>query len=70
MTMQKSMQSITRFIVCLLTANLYGIYYNKTKFKELGLEEPKTFKEFQEIVKKIKIVGILRLQLQAMKDGH
>ena len=35
-----------------LTANLYGIYYNKTKFKELGLEEPKTFKEFQEIVKK------------------
>ena len=37
-----------------LTANLYGIYYNKTKFKELGLEEPKTFKEFQEIVKKDK----------------
>ena len=40
-----------------LTANLYGIYYNKTKFKELGLEEPKTFKEFQEIVKKIKDSG-------------
>ena len=39
-------------------------------FKELGLEEPKTFKEFQEIVKKIKDSGILHLQLQAMKAGH
>lgn len=40
-----------------LNANVYGIYYNKTKFKELGLEEPKTFEEFQEITKKIKDSG-------------
>ena len=43
MTMLKSMQSITRFIVVPLTANLYGIYYNKTKFKELELEETEDF---------------------------
>lgn len=40
-----------------LNTNVYGIYYNKTKFKELGLEEPKTFEEFQEITKKIKDSG-------------
>ena len=40
-----------------LNANVSGIYYNKTKFKELGLEEPKTFEEFQEITKKIKDSG-------------
>ncbi len=33
-----------------LTANAYGFYYNKNKFKELGLEVPKTFDEFKEIV--------------------
>ena len=40
-----------------MNANVSGIYYNKTKFKELGLKEPKTFEEFQEITKKIKDSG-------------
>lgn len=40
-----------------LTANVSGIYYNKTKFKELGLEVPKTFAEFQDLVQKIKDSG-------------
>lgn len=29
-----------------LIVNFYGIYYNKIKFKELGFEELKIFKEF------------------------
>lgn len=36
-----------------LTANAYGIYYNKDKFKELGLEVPTTYAEFEELVEKI-----------------
>ena len=59
MTMPKSMQSITRFYSVPLTANLYGIYYNKTKFKELGLEEPEDlfFKEVSERLLKDKDSG-------------
>ncbi|MHB9782030.1 extracellular solute-binding protein [Streptococcus sp. 10F2] len=41
-----------------LNANVSGIYYNKTKFKELGIEPPKTYAEFKEIVKKIKDTGL------------
>lgn len=37
-----------------LNANVSGIYYNKTKFKELGIETPKTYEEFKKIVKRIK----------------
>ncbi|MGT2799693.1 extracellular solute-binding protein [Streptococcus marmotae] len=40
-----------------LTANAYGIYYNKDKFKELGLEVPKTYAEFEALVAKIKSDG-------------
>ena len=32
------------------TANAYGIYYNKDKFKELGLKVPETWEEFEELV--------------------
>ncbi|KXT65909.1 extracellular solute-binding protein [Streptococcus sp. DD04] len=32
------------------TANAYGIYYNKDKFKELGLKVPETWDEFEELV--------------------
>ena len=32
------------------TANAYGIYYNKAKFKELGLKVPETWEEFEELV--------------------
>lgn len=35
------------------TANAYGIYYNKDKFSELGLEVPETWDEFEELVDKI-----------------
>lgn len=35
------------------TANAYGIYYNKDKFKELGLKVPETWDEFEELVDKI-----------------
>ena len=35
------------------TANAYGIYYNKDKFKELGLKVPETWEEFEELVDKL-----------------
>ncbi|MED5859826.1 extracellular solute-binding protein [Streptococcus anginosus] len=35
------------------TANAYGIYYNKDKFKELELKVPETWEEFEELVDKI-----------------
>lgn len=40
-----------------LTANVSGIYYNKTKFQELGLEVPKTWDEFVKLVEQIKADG-------------
>lgn len=40
-----------------LTANAYGIYYNKDKFKELGLEVPTTYADFVKLVDKIKSNG-------------
>ncbi len=40
-----------------MTANAYGIYYNKDKFKELGLEVPTTYAEFVALVDKIKADG-------------
>ncbi|KXT79791.1 Multiple sugar ABC transporter, substrate-binding protein [Streptococcus sp. DD11] len=40
-----------------LTANVSGIYYNKTKFQELGLEVPKTFAAFKDLVEQIKAKG-------------
>lgn len=38
-----------RFSYIPVTWSPWGVYYNKNKFKELGLEEPKTYKEFVEI---------------------
>ncbi|MEY8462173.1 extracellular solute-binding protein [Streptococcus merionis] len=37
-----------------LNTNVYGIYYNKDKFNELGLEVPQTQKEFKALVETIK----------------
>lgn len=36
-----------------LTSNAWGFYYNKNAFKELGLEIPKTWSEFEKLVKTI-----------------
>ena len=33
-----------------LSANMYGFYYNATKFKELGYEVPETWAEFEALV--------------------
>jgi raffinose/stachyose/melibiose transport system substrate-binding protein len=38
-------------------ANADGVIYNKTLFKELGLTEPKTWKEFISVCEKIKATG-------------
>ena len=40
-----------------LTANVSGIYYNKDKFKELGLTVPETWDEFVTLVEQIKAKG-------------
>ena len=36
-----------------LTSNAWGFYYNKDAFKELGLEVPKTWNDFEALVKTI-----------------
>lgn len=40
-----------------LTANVSGIYYNKTKFEALGLKAPETWDEFVQLVDDIKAAG-------------
>lgn len=40
-----------------LSANFYCIYYNKTKFDELGLKVPETWEEFKKLVEDIKAKG-------------
>ncbi|MER1952776.1 MAG: extracellular solute-binding protein [Aerococcus urinaeequi] len=40
-----------------LTANVSGIYYNKTKFEALGLRAPETWDEFVQLVDDIKAAG-------------
>ncbi|MGT2910626.1 extracellular solute-binding protein [Streptococcus cameli] len=40
-----------------LNVNAYGIYYNKDKFEELGIEVPETYAEFEALVKTIKDDG-------------
>lgn len=40
-----------------LTANVSGIYYNKTKFEALGLKAPETWDEFVQLVDDIKVAG-------------
>ncbi|EGP5189591.1 TPA: extracellular solute-binding protein [Enterococcus faecium] len=37
-----------------LTANVYGFYYNKTAFEEMGIQAPETWAEFEKIVAEIK----------------
>ncbi|MHC5268938.1 ABC transporter substrate-binding protein [Enterococcus sp. LJL98] len=36
-----------------LTSNAWGFFYNVDKFTELGIEPPKTWKEFEKLVQKI-----------------
>ncbi|SDP26111.1 multiple sugar-binding protein [Streptococcus equinus] len=40
-----------------LSANVSGIYFNKTKFEALGLKVPETWTEFEALVKQIKADG-------------
>ena len=40
-----------------LTSNAWGFYYNQDKFAELGLEIPKTWAEFEKLVKDIQDKG-------------
>lgn len=40
-----------------LTANVYGFFYNKTAFEELGLEIPDTWAEFEALVADIQGAG-------------
>ncbi|MFV8239343.1 extracellular solute-binding protein [Aerococcus viridans] len=40
-----------------LTANVSGIYYNKTKFEALGLKAPETWDEFVQLVDDIRAAG-------------
>lgn len=40
-----------------LTANVSGIYYNRTKFEALGLKAPETWDEFVQLVDDIKAAG-------------
>ena len=40
-----------------LSANVYGFFYNATEFKKLGIKPPKTWAEFEQVVKKIKASG-------------
>ncbi|WP_265457978.1 extracellular solute-binding protein [Enterococcus sp. HY326] len=40
-----------------LSANVYGFYYNKTAFDEMGLEAPETWAEFQDLVADIEAQG-------------
>lgn len=37
--------------------DLMGVYYNKAMFAELGLQVPKTYAEFKDVVEKIKAAG-------------
>ena len=37
--------------------DLMGVYYNKAMFEELGLQVPKTYAEFKDLVEKIKAAG-------------
>ena len=36
-----------------LSTNVYGFFYNKTAFKQLGVSEPKTWAEFESLVKEL-----------------
>lgn len=40
-----------------LTANAYGIFYNKSKFEELGLKVPETIEDFKKLVADAKNKG-------------
>ncbi|MEK8215443.1 ABC transporter substrate-binding protein [Paenibacillus sp. FSL L8-0463] len=48
--------------------NVSGVIYNKTVFRELGLEIPKTYEQFLDACKKIKAAGITPLY-EAGKAG-
>ncbi|CUX65426.1 MAG: ABC transporter substrate-binding protein [Agrobacterium sp.] len=43
--------------------DLMGVYYNKAMFAELGLQVPKTYAEFKDVVEKIKAAGRVPIAL-------
>lgn len=51
-----------------LTMNAYGIFYNVDKFKELGLDVPTTWEEFESTVGKIKEAGYIPFAT-SLKEG-
>jgi len=51
-----------------LTLNSWGIYYNKTQFKALGLEVPTTWDDFIDVCETIKATGITPLAT-SLKEG-
>lgn len=56
-----------------LTMNAYGIYYNASKFDELGLKVPTTWAELEETAKEIKEKGLIPFATsfkEAWTTGH
>ena len=51
-----------------LTMNAYGIFYNVDKFKELGLDIPKTWQELEDVTSKIKEAGYIPFAT-SLKEG-
>ncbi|MEY8462175.1 ABC transporter substrate-binding protein [Streptococcus merionis] len=52
-----------------LNANAYGIYYNKDKFEELGLEVPKTYADFKDLVATVKADGSIAPFALSLNDA-
>lgn len=52
-----------------ISANAYGIYYNKDKFKELGLEVPETWDDFVKLVDAINKDGSAAPFALALNDS-
>src|SRR5260221_3574478 len=46
------------------------VFYNKDLFKQVGVEVPKTWAEFQNVVEKLKAAGINPIQMAGAADGR
>ncbi len=53
-----------------LSQPIYGIYYSKDKFEELGLKVPETWDEFEQLVKDIVAKDKHHLELQVQMLGR
>lgn len=53
-----------------MTMNLLGIYYNRDMFNKLGLKEPKTWAEFQNIMETLKKNDIVPLAFANLEQFH